>query len=104
MGFAEQMINRLKENRLLLRTPGERMRKIRQVYLDAGIINYESNKPVHRILTEEERQKIRKKIIRQYKKERWKKALALLIALILTSAFLYLLFFKVHLLYPYFEQ
>jgi len=80
------------------------MRKIRQVYLDAGIVNYESNKPVHRVLTEEEHRKIRKQVLRQYKKERWKKALALFIALILTSAFLYLLFFKVHLLYPYFER
>ena len=92
-GHVLDMINRIEQNRRLLKAPHERIREVRDAYREAGAIKYKAGKPYHKKISEKEKQKIRQKIIRSRRKERWKDASVLFISTVIACAILYLLYY-----------
>ena len=92
-GHIADMVNRIEQNRRLLKATRDRMREVRDAYREAGVIRYKSGKPFHKKITEEDRRKIRKEIIRMRRKERRKEVIVLFISIIITGIIFYLLFY-----------
>jgi len=93
-GHVMDMINRFKQNREQIQWRRDKTRELRKAYINAGYIKYKAGKPVHKKLTEEQRQQIRKQIVQEYRKAIWKKVIAFIVALVITAGFFYLIFNK----------
>lgn len=89
-GHTMDMINRIKQNRELLTDRRRKRQRIREIYRDVGAIQYESNRPVHRKITAEERKQIREQLRHEYRTLIRKRFVSLGIALILALGFFYL--------------
>ena len=94
-GHVFDMINRVEQNRKLLRATRERLREVRDAYREAGVIRYEASKPVHKRITEAERQKIRKVLIKARRKEMIRAVAALLVSTLIAVVFLYAVYYFV---------
>ena len=88
-GHILDMMNRLKQNRALLRARRDKTRNIRQAYLNVGVHKHDSDKPIHKQLSEEDRQKIRQQIAQEYRKARWEKIFAFILSLLIVICFIY---------------
>ena len=91
-GHTFDMINRVKQNRALLKARRERILELRdKLYgVDTYIPKSGSDKE-YRKLTEKERQELKHEIIKLERREKWGKLISFIIALLLTIGIFYLI-------------
>jgi quinolinate synthase len=87
-GHVLDMINRIKQNRELLIAPRERVRFVRKKYEEFDIRKYSDSKPIHKKVTKEELEAIRKRVRRDFLVLNLKRvALTLVLAVLIVYAF-----------------
>lgn len=87
-GHVFDMINRVKQNRELLAAPRDRVRFVRKKYAEYDIRKYSDSKPIHKNITKQELEVIRKRVRRDFIVLNLKRfVLTLVIAVLLVYVF-----------------
>ena len=91
-GHVLDMINRLAQNKAMLNGRRERLRGLRDIYYEVNKPTQTSKRHIYKKLTEEERQVLKREIIKLERRDMLVRILALFIALVGTLATFYFIF------------